>query len=508
MDRRRFLGRTGLLAAGMTFGPGLFSNRLVRQALAARSDRYLISLVLDGGNDGLNTITPIADGSGTLRSDYEKARVAGSGGIRLLPDGTHPLLPLAVGGLSGDDPNTGAALGMHPGLSGIVPGAIEASGDAGFGGLHELYRAGRVAVIQGCGFPDYNLSHDEARRVFHSANPRGLAAFASTGWLGRTVAHPTYAFGSTDVPALNVRDSVGGDFRATGTSVAAARRLSDFTMPRDVSAYSSDNAAKLAAIEALYGVASTRPGAWRALGDSGTATFGCMDYYPAASRLYLADRAAWSAGYDRMGLGTGRDLREVAKAIYARESGDTRIKSFAFRVDNGGYDTHSDQGGGDPTGQHWSLHAEVAASLKHFFDDLDDMGSGVADRVTVLVWSEFSRRVRQNETGTDHGSQGPVFVVGGGVSGGVYGNHPNIAESDLGSDGNTRYRQGANDFRSTDVRDVYGTVLTRWLGLSAATVLDPTSGILRLDDGPADTRWTVQDFDLRRGSDGAPLFRV
>jgi len=101
-----------------------------------------------------------------------------------------------------------------------------------------------------------------------------------------------------------------------------------------------------------------------------------------------------------------------------------------------------------------------------------------------------------------------VFVVGGGVSGGVYGNHPNIAESDLGSDGNTRYRQGANDFRSTDVRDVYGTVLTRWLGLSAATVLDPTSGILRLDDGPADTRWTVQDFDLRRSSDGAPLFRV
>ena len=321
MDRRRFLGRTGLLAAGMTFGPGLFSNRLVRQALAARSDRYLISVVLDGGNDGLNTITPIADGSGTLRSDYEKARVAGSGGIRLLPDGTHPLLPLAVGGLPGDDPNTGAALGMHPGLSGIVPGAIEASGDAGFGGLHELYRAGRVAVIQGCGFPDYNLSHDEARRVFHSANPRGLAAFASTGWLGRTVAHPTYAFGSTDVPALNVRDSVGGDFRATGTSVAAARRLSDFTMPRDVSAYSSDNAAKLAAIEALYGVASTRPGAWRALGDSGTATFGCMDYYPAASRLYLADRAAWSAGYDKMGLGTGRDLREVAKARAERPKG-------------------------------------------------------------------------------------------------------------------------------------------------------------------------------------------
>ncbi|MFM8408675.1 MAG: DUF1501 domain-containing protein, partial [Alphaproteobacteria bacterium] len=293
-----------------------------------------------------------------------------------------------------------------------------------------------------------------------------------------------------------------------GTSVAAARRLSDFTMPRDVSAYASDNAAKLAAIQALYAAQSGRPGRWRELGDSGSATFRCMDVFPAASRLYLSDRASWSAGYDTMALGTGRDLREVAKAIYARESGDQRVQAFTFRVDNGGYDTHSDQGGADPAGQHWTLHAEVGAALKHFFDDLADMGGGLDQRVTVVAWSEFSRRVRQNDSGTDHGSQGPMFVVGGGVNGGIYGNHPNIAASDLGSDGNTRYRQGAHDFRSTDVRDVFGTVLVRWLGIPESEVLDPVSGLLRLDDGAADTRWTAADFDLRRGADGATLFRA
>lgn len=506
MDRRRFLSRTAGLTAGALLGPGLFSHRLVRGALAAQGDRYLVSLVLDGGNDGLNTIVPMDDGAGSLRSDYEVARLAGSGGLRLPVAGTNALLPLSVAGLSGRDPNTGAELGMHPGLGGFVPGAVEASGDPGHGGLHALWTAGKVAVVQGCGFPDYNLSHDEARRVFHTANPRGLASLATTGWLGRTLARPGAGFGATDVPALNLRDSVAGEFRQHATSVAAARRLSDFTMPRDVSAYSSDHAAKLAAIQALYAAQSSRPGPWRELGDAGTATFRCMDVFPAASRLYLSDRSAWSAGYDKMALGTGRDLREVAKAIYARESGDEQVQALAFRVDNGGYDTHSDQGGADPAGQHWALHAELGASLKHFFDDLADMGGGVDRRVAVVVWSEFSRRVRQNETGTDHGSQGPMFVIGGGVNGGVYGNHPNVAASDLGSDGNTRYRQGSHDFRSTDVRDVYGTLLVQWLGVPASAVLDPAAGILRLDDGPADARWTVADFDLRRASDDAPLF--
>ena len=124
-------------------------------------------------------------------------------------------------------------------------------------------------------------------------------------------------------------------------------------------------------------------------------------------------------------------------------------------------------------------------------DDLTDMGA--ADKVVVLVWSEFSRRVNQNDNGTDHGSQGPMFVVGGLVNGGVYGNHPNINQAAQDDDGNTVYSQAAGSFRSTDFRDVYGTILKHWLCMSPT---DISSYVLPLDSGPAGTYWTSANFDM------------
>jgi uncharacterized protein (DUF1501 family) len=165
------------------------------------------------------------------------------------------------------------------------------------------------------------------------------------------------------------------------------------------------------------------------------------------------------------------------------------VSARFFQLTNGGYDTHSDQGAA--TGQHFDLHQEVGNSLKLFYDDCADMG--VADKVCVIVWSEFSRRVPQNDNGTDHGSQGPMFVIGGGVTGGVYGNHPNIDDGALDDDGNTVYAQGADPFRSTDFRDVYGTILKHWLGMDQSTIL---SSVLPLDGGSPGTHWTVPSFDL------------
>jgi len=125
-----------------------------------------------------------------------------------------------------------------------------------------------------------------------------------------------------------------------------------------------------------------------------------------------------------------------------------------------------------------------------FYDDLADMG--IIDKVCIVTWSEFSRRIPQNDSGTDHGSQGPMFVIGGGVTGGVYGNHPNIADSALDSEGNTVYTQNANPFRSTDFRDVYGTILKHWLGMTVPQV----QTLLPADGGPAQFYWTVPNFDL------------
>lgn len=504
ITRRRFL-KAGV-ASGAFLGASVFSHPLVRRAWAATGNRYFIVLFLDGGNDGLNTVTPIDDGAGALRSSYESARF----NLRLLPptsgSDTANLLPI------GFDPNTGAQLGLHPGLSGRSA-TVTQSGDAGFGGLKALYDAGMVAVIQGCGYPDYTLSHEESRSIWQTANPQYRSALLNTGWVGR---HLAATFTGADVPAVAIADTVSPELRQFTTSVLAMERLADFEFPRDQQ-YAADHAAKDAAFLALHGLAGAGPQPARLIGTSGAATFDGTVSFPNAHSVYEADRSSWSLGYDDGGAGgsvnrrLARDFREVAKVIYAQERTPalSGIAARYFRLRLGGFDTHADQGANQQDGWHFGLHAEVGASLKHFFDDLADMDPTLPERIAVLVWSEFGRRVAQNGSGTDHGSQAPAFLIGGKVNGGIYGQHPNAAAADWNDDGNTRYRQSGDAdpyalaFRSTDFRDVYGTILTRWLGVSDAAA----QLVMPLDAGPGTDWWTVPNFDLRRFAGGVPLFR-
>jgi uncharacterized protein (DUF1501 family) len=91
-----------------------------------------------------------------------------------------------------------------------------------------------------------------------------------------------------------------------------------------------------------------------------------------------------------------------------------------------------------------------------------------------------------------------MFVIGGSVVGGVYGNHPNL--DDVDDEGNTRYSQDAtNDFRSTDFRDVYGTIMKHWLNMADDTIIDPVTpadGALKLDAGDPTLYWTSADLDM------------
>jgi uncharacterized protein (DUF1501 family) len=316
--------------------------------------------------------------------------------------------------------------------------------------------------------------------------------------VGRHLAS-AYAGQPAAIPGVNIRDSVAVDFRQGTTSVLAIRRLRDFSFPYDAEdAYdtAAERTARNAAFNALHASAQAGvdPG-FKYIGNAGATTLASTNTYPALHSLYNndPDRLAFGRLYDNqnpagVNRSLARDLREVAKVINGTEHGmvDTRF----FWVENGGYDTHSDQGAGAVGGQHYELHAEVGASLKVFYDDLEDMG--VADRVCVMVYSEFSRRVEQNDNGTDHGSQAPMFLIGGKVAGGVYGNHPRIDPAHLDGEGNTRYRQnGSNDgFESTDFRDVYGSILNQWMAVN------PFSGLLTLDTGDPTRNWTVANFNM------------
>lgn len=470
ISRRQFMGRSGAVAGGV-FGASLFGNPFTRRAMAATlhdNNRFIVSFFLDGGNDGLNTITPIDDGTGTLRADYEFARKTGSGGIRL---GTGELISPSVGPPL-VDPNTSAPLGFHPGLYALA----------------NLYDQGKVAVIQGCGYPNASLSHATSSDIWERADP--LRLNITTGWLGR---HLAANFGATDIPALAVRSSIPGEFEQTATSVLTVSRVERFNFPYDTSNGNGiDTNFRRNALLALgqEAIDDGQP-VQSQVGAATRSTIEAADSYPGLHDLYEDDRPSFDSAYDALGTSSARDLREVAKVIYGMKQGVPNINARYFEVRNGGYDNHSDQGGGTPGGRHYDLHEEVGQAIEAFYADLDDMGC--ADDVLIFIWSEFSRRVLQNDTGTDHGTQGPMFVIGGQVNGGIYGNHPDIAEGSL-QNGNSVYSQNPVDpYRATDFRDVYGTILKHWIDLDEGTIL---GSILPLDPGDPNLYWTAQDFDL------------
>ena len=109
---------------------------------------------------------------------------------------------------------------------------------------------------------------------------------------------------------------------------------------------------------------------------------------------------------------------------------------------------------------HARLWQDVSSAVSDFWDDLKEHGR--ENDTLILVWSEFGRRIQDNGTGTDHGSGGSAFVVGGGIKGGLYGEYPSLKERDH-LEGDLHFN---NDFRST-----YSSILDAWLGLDPVPIV-------------------------------------
>jgi len=123
-------------------------------------------------------------------------------------------------------------------------------------------------------------------------------------------------------------------------------------------------------------------------------------------------------------------------------------------VQLGSFDTHTTQKGTQDR-----LLADFAAGISAFYADLAAHGND--NRVLTMTFSEFGRRVAENGSrGTDHGTAAPVFVIGGGVKGGLYGEHPSLDALD---NGNLRF--------TTDFRSIYATVLEKWLKRPASGII-------------------------------------
>jgi uncharacterized protein (DUF1501 family) len=414
MLTRRAMIRDGLLAvsAGMIM-PSIFA-RAVRAASNAAQEgsawaqaaqgRTLIVVQMAGGNDGLNTIVPYTDGT------YYQARPT-------LAVAASSVLPL------------NERLGMNPSLKALQP----------------LWQQNKLAVVEGVGYPNPNLSHFASMDIWQTLDLNGQGA---QGWLGKYVAgyvdkdgHPfqSLAVGTTLPVALK---SISAD-------VPVVADPKSYRLQPDPAQASQTSAAD-ARIQALLKLYNTYP--------------------QSAPYAALLDATAQNA------VQGSKMLNEVAsqytpKAKYPTSSfakglqvlAEVIVQGLGLRVGYvtlGGFDTHSAQGMDQP-----KLLQDLAEGLTAFYADLT--AHNAADNVVVMTWSEFGRRVEENASaGTDHGTAAPLFVLGNAVQGGIYGEPPDL--NDLDSAGNLKF--------TTDFRSVYATVLDRWLGAPATSVLGGSFG--------------------------------
>ena len=150
--------------------------------------------------------------------------------------------------------------------------------------------------------------------------------------------------------------------------------------------------------------------------------------------------------------GIARNLQGIAKVLTANLG--TRV----FYTQQGGYDTHASEADVHP-----KLLGDLSRAVSDFYADLREHDA--ADNVVMFAFTEFGRRVKDNGSGTDHGSGGVAFAIGGPVRGGMYGAYPSLAEGDL-VEGDLAF--------NTDFRGVYGALVEQWLGLDANPVVGGT----------------------------------
>lgn len=430
ISRRQFLQRTGMAAAAATTVPHPLFRAMIGTAHAAPSDAILVIVQLEGGNDGLNTVVPV-----------------GASAQRTLYDGFRPNL-----GIPNDAALAATALGPDAGGTNVALHPVMT-------GMKQLFDSGKLALLNGVGYPNQNLSHFRSEDIWYGGDP--IAQFSS-GWFGRYLAAH---FTPSDLVTYDANETLNEMFLADGTNVLAVRSIDDFILPDD-SLY-PDAAAKKTALQAAYGFESDpgeTTGTPLSIGISGDVLFDKLDVYdPIRALINGTGNTTWGSHLNGLSGALSTRLRQVATVMkYDHDHPGTATGARFFHVRIGGFDNHTNQvntgaNGGPATGTHAGLLDKVSKGLKAFWDDVVDFGW--ENRVLVLTVSEFGRRVTENGgLGTDHGAAAPHFVIGGQVNGGIYGAMPDLA--DLDANGNLKW--------GIDFRSMYATVIDKWLATPGA----------------------------------------
>ncbi len=391
MNRRKFLQTMGVAGGSLAGSVNGLSWAAPATTAATGATPYrnlLILIELKGANDGLNTVIPYADAAyASLRPKLAIAR--------------DQVLQLSE------------REGLHPSLQPLMA----------------LWDKKELAVVQGIGYPNPNLSHFRSIEIWDTASKS--EEYLDAGWLART-------FAATPAPRTFAADGVVvgssdmGPLSGPGVRTIALADTAQFLRNAKLAQANSDN--RNAALKHILVVE--------------------QEIIHAASKLNA--NFAFKTEFPRTAF--GNQVRTAAQLV-ASKAGIATI-----RLTLGGFDTHANQ-----LGTHANLLKELAEGMATLKSALSELNRW--DSTLVMTYAEFGRRPKENQSaGTDHGTANVQFVTGGKVAGGLYGEAPQLTRLD--GNGNLPF---AVDFRS-----MYATVIDKWWGGDSVKVLGGKFGALDL----------------------------
>jgi uncharacterized protein (DUF1501 family) len=416
LTRRAFL-RTSLLGAALSWTIPVFLERTFLtlhaqaadssiQTMTGKDHPILVVLQLAGGNDGLNTIIPLEDDL------YFKARPTLA---------TPKEQVLALDGL----------VGLNPSLA----------------PLKSLYDDGNLAIIQGVGYPNPNRSHFRSTEIWQTASD--AQQNLTKGWIGRYF--DSCCAGEDPEVGVALGEQLPEAFNAASPTGVAIGRPGNLGFDRG---NDPDEARLFAELNGLEPASMSGDSIGNLSGPSKSGLSAleylqrtALDAQVSSDKIKRVLKGTKNEGtYPKSQLGNSLALisRLIAGGL------PTRV----YYASQGGYDTHAGQ-----LNTHKRLLSDLSASLAAFCQDLK--AKNIFDRVLIMTFSEFGRRVIENANGgTDHGTAAPMFVCGGGVKPGLYGKQPPLDRLDVG-----------DLFYNVDFRSVYSTILSKWMKAPAAQVL-------------------------------------
>ena len=301
-----------------------------------------------------------------------------------------------------------------------------------------LYDEGRMAIIQGIGYPDSNRSHFRGMDIWHTCEPDRVG---SEGWLGLAI-QELDPKSENVLTGVNIGQGLPTAMSVAGVPVTSISDLEGYGVMNQIEKEQLRDKA-LQAFKDIYGQAIGTGVVSEYIGKTG------LDVLKGAD--LLGDVASnYQSTVEYADNSIAKSLKDVAR-IHLNGLG-TRI----FYTNHGGYDTHANE---MPT--HPKLMSDLSGAISDFLDDLDQHDE--SDNVAILVFTEFGRRMRDNGSGTDHGSGGGAFLFGKNVKGGLYSEYPSLAPSD--------WEHGEDLKHTIDFRGIYGTVLEQWLDLDAKPIV-------------------------------------